>query len=85
MSLVSQLQLVVTNPLKETPSGNWGPNLFGFQMEESLQGIGGWEKRKKLEWQLDRGATLAERGCALFVDETKKNGLSDFEALERAI
>ena len=84
MSLVSQLQLVVTNPLKETPSGKWGPNLFGFQIEESLQGLVGG-KTKKLEWQLDRGATLAERGCVLFVDETKNNGLSDFKVLERAV
>ena len=41
-------------------------------------------KTKKLEWELDRGATLTERDCALFVDETKKNELSDLKALERA-
>ena len=52
-------------------------------MEELLQGLVGG-KTEKLEWWLNRGATLAERGCVLSVDETKKNGLSDFKALERA-
>ena len=47
-------------------------------------GAGGWEKQKNSSGS-DRGATLAERSCVLFVDETKKNGLSEFKALKRAV
>ena len=55
----------------KTPSGIWDSNEFGFQMEESLPGIGGWDQ-KNLSTDSTRCRSCSKR-CALSMMKRKRN------------